>query len=260
MIAGLAVVKNSGLLEATGSAGLLINGEIDGSGGGIIEANNGSQVVLSGVTIIGGTLKTVGTGEINVLGFSELDGSNGHAVQNLGAFSISNGNEIIFAGVIDNIGTIKLNAAADFSAVLGENATLEGRGQIILSDSSNNFLELQNCTNVDNTISGAGQIDWLTNGQLGVVNATGTTNQLVLNYSIFNSGLLEATGSAGLAITGSVDNTSTGVIQANASSQVDLEGIIEGGTLKTVGSGVIAVDDGTRNSTGCDPRQRQRHA
>jgi hypothetical protein len=72
-------------------------------------------------------------------------------------------------------------------------------------------------TNVDNTISGAGQLG---GGLLGLNNqgtiiATGT-HELVIDTggsTVINSGTLEATGSGGLAINGAVANS--GLIWAN---------------------------------------------
>jgi hypothetical protein len=76
-----------------------------------------------------------------------------------------------------------------------------------------------------------------------VVDATGTTNQLRIGGSVINSGLLEATGPAGLGLFSSINNTG-GIISAGANSTVYLYGgAILGGTLS--GSGDFVVPDGS---------------
>jgi hypothetical protein len=129
-------------------------------------------------------------------------------------------------------------------------------------------------TNVDNIIAGAGTIGnnsypgyyiTLVNGKAGIIDANGTNYQLqIYCYTITNSGLLEATGPAGLKLYGSVantgriyagpnslvnlsyvDNTGGGVIYAAPNSVITL-GSVAGGTLE--GSGTFAVQDGTTAS------------
>ena len=66
---GGGTVTNAGLLEATGGGDLILfNTAVDGSGGGVISAKDGSMVILGGADIIGGTLKSSGTGFIETGG------------------------------------------------------------------------------------------------------------------------------------------------------------------------------------------------
>ena len=111
-----------------------------------------------------------------------------------------------------------------------------------MSDSAENVisgtLESVTLTNVDNTISGAGQIGA---GQMTLVNegtivATGT-NALVIDTganTITNSGTLEATGEGGLVIDSDIDNF--GLLWAHGGN------IIANGAVSGSGSALL---DGT---------------
>ena len=107
-------------------------------------------------------------------------------------------------------------------------------------------------SNIDNTIAGAGFIEdfsslfTLVNGGVIVGSVAGQSLQIsIASNAVVNSGTLEATTSGGsngggLSIGGTIiSNTSTGVILASGSGAlVTLNScIINGGTLKTVGSG-----------------------
>ena len=259
-------VINSGLIEATGAAGLqLSGGSFIANKGGIIEAANGSAIDLESFDEIeGGTLK----GNIDV--FSNdgamLDGS-GNSLSNQGAVAIENGASLSLRGVINNTGSINLDGGATATSIIligvstsASTTTLEGGGQVKLSDSSLNSLDVEGTSpatkitlnNVNNTISGAGTIGvsgdlTLNNETLGIINATGVTNSLILDGPVSNAGLMEATGAGHLRIDAenagnAEDIANTGVIAANTGSIVTLEaGTITGGTLKTSGTGAIQV-------------------
>jgi hypothetical protein len=258
-------VINSGVIEATGAAGLQLSGFTSiVNKGAVIEAINGSAVNLLGNNEIeGGTLK--GDFDVAATGSLLLDGITDGTLSNQGAVAIENGTSLSLQGVINNTGSINLDGGATAtSIILTENAspttvTLEGGGQVKLSDSSLNSLDVEVTTpamkitlnNVNNAISGAGSIGasgdlTLNNEKLGIINATGATNSLTLDGPVSNAGLIEATGAAGLTIDSSnaedIANTASGVIEANTGSLVKLQsGIITGGTLKTSGSSVIRI-------------------
>jgi hypothetical protein len=252
-------VINSGLIEATGLAGLELAGfsSIENVGG-IFEAASGSIINLDGDNEIeGGTLK----GNIDVVtnDGAVLDGSGAGTLSNEGAVSIENGASLVLRGVINNTGLINLNGAATATAIIvggitpATATTLEGGGQVKLTDSSFNSLDVPGTPattliNVNNTISGAGSIGasgglTLDNGKLGIINATGANNPLILDGPVSNGGLIEANGVAGLTINAEeIANTASGIIEANTGSLVNLRsGTITGGTLKTSGSGVIRI-------------------
>ena len=124
-----------------------------------------------------------------------------------------------------------------------------GPGQVLLSDSSANFIasdgSAATLTNVDNTISGAGTIGdaylTLDNQQYGVIDADGT-NPLILDTgtnTITNAGTFEATNGGTLLIENSTV-ANTGTIQAEADSEVELtNATVSGGMVSTASTGEI---------------------
>ncbi len=251
ILAQAGVTTNAGLIEATGNAGLIVSyATVDDSGGGVILAANGSKVSLLQATIIGGTLETSGTGVIEDTGSTtRLDGAN-FTVNNKGVIDILDSRTLQVQGAIANTGTIGLAGAgaATTLLVMGGGATLSGGGTVTLSDSGANVISGSGLTNIDNTISGAGQVVSLINGAKGVIDATGTNNPLILGLAgvTTNAGLIEATGKAGLIVSyATVDDSGGGVILAANGSNISLlQATIIGGTLKTSGTGVIN-DTGT---------------
>ncbi|MDQ2860567.1 MAG: hypothetical protein M3T55_07565 [Pseudomonadota bacterium] len=161
----------------------------------------------------------------------------------------------INAGTFANKGTISLSH--DGALLLGE-STLDGGGQVTMDG----FINLYgSCVNLDNTISGAGGIGLgpagatLTNGAAGVINANGVGGALLIsNDSITNNGLIESTGvGANLFLDirrgANVDQTGGGTILAANGAVVYLEQVsISGGTLTSVGTGVIDIAVGNSNT------------
>ncbi|MBK4733831.1 Ig-like domain-containing protein [Noviherbaspirillum pedocola] len=138
---------------------------------------------------------------------------------NTGTMALDDGTMLPLSGDIHNSGTIALNSAGSETDLLliGNGITLQGGGHVTLSDSGANVISGTGAAvtlhNVDNTISGAGQIGA---GQMSLVNegsiiATGS-NALVIDTganTVHNSGTLEAVGSGGMHVMSAVDNTGT---------------------------------------------------
>jgi hypothetical protein len=166
---------------------------------------------------------------------------------NAGPMTVSDGAILPLGGTIDNTGTIALNSTGDETdlEVIVQGVTLEGGGQLTLSDNTQNVVfggtTNATLTNVDNTISGAGQLG---EGQLtlvneGTIDATGTNALIVDTRSntIANSGTLEATGSGGLVVNSAVQNS--GNIWADGGN-VTLNGAVTGnGTATISGSATL---------------------
>ncbi|WP_212490290.1 calcium-binding protein [Bradyrhizobium sp. AUGA SZCCT0176] len=166
--------------------------------------------------------------------------------ENIGHMVISNGAILPLSGVIDNTGTIELNSTGVETdlQLIQHGITLQGHGQVMLSDSTGNVITGTvsdvTLTNVDNTISGAGQLGA---GQMILINegtiiATGT-NSLEIDTganTIVNSGTLEATGSGGLVIDSNLDNS--GLLWANG-ADITLNGSATGGTALIDGVATI---------------------
>ncbi len=127
--------------------------------------------------------------------------------------------------------------------------TIAGRGEIVMSDSGANRITINNTVlqhgnGFGHEIRGAGQILANTGGlvNLGTIRQQGAS-ALTIDpnaLGVDNDGLLVAEGSGGLQLSvGSFDNTG-GEIRAGDGSHVDMVlAEIIGGTLSTIGSGVI---------------------
>lgn len=200
----------------------------------------------------GNAVITLGTGEtITLVGVdtAALSASNFAFDQepvstNAGTMSVGDGAVLPLGGTVDNTGTIALNSTGNESdlEILVRGATLEGGGALTLSDNSANVVFGGDpgavLTNVDNTISGAGQLGagTLTLDNGGVINATGT-NALVIDTganTVANSGTLEASGAGGLVVNSAVANT--GTLWANGGN-VTVEGAATGGGAARISGG-----------------------
>ena len=158
---------------------------------------------------------TIGTGgSITVEGVSSasLAGSNfafneEPVTSNTGSMAISNGAILPLGGTVDNTGTIALNSSGDETdlEILVKGVTLQGGGQVVLSDSSENVIfggtADATLTNVDNTISGAGQIG---QGQMTLVNQ-GTIDATGANALLIDTGLTQSPTAACLRQPARVD-------------------------------------------------------
>ncbi|WP_433704552.1 Ig-like domain-containing protein [Paraburkholderia sacchari] len=210
----------------------------------------------------GNALITLGANEtITVLGVHSADLTAGNFVfdqtpvmSNAGVMTLNDGAMLPIGGTIDNTGTIALASTGHETdlEVLVRNATLEGGGNVTLSDDSHNviFGGTADATliNVDNTISGAGQIGAgqlsLDNG--GTIVANGTHSLLIDTGSnaVVNTGTLEATGAGGLEINGAVANS--GNLWANGGN-LTVHGDVTGGGSAMI-SGAATLEFGAASA------------
>ena len=242
---------NAGTLEDTGLGGLDLYGTIDGSSGGLIEANGAlSNVNLNAVTLIGGTLETSGGGAIQATGCT-FDGIKA-TVNNAATLSFVTA---AFEGTINNTGMIEVTNTSneDGSLFIGPaGATFEGEGTISLSYSSITGNAVgATLTNVNNTIDGFGVIGdtddngsnntlTLINGLKGVIDGSSTAEPLVIDTGtniVKNNGTLEATGSGELYIASRVTNS--GILISASGGDLVAAGAVSGGRAAIYGPGVI---------------------
>ena len=126
-------------------------------------------------------------------------------VDNAGTWLVSDGAVLPLDGTIDNTGTIALNWTGDQTElqIVGDGVTLQGGGQITLSDGAGERIvgttAASTLTNVDNTISGAGQI------------GTGDGNLTLVNEA---HGTIEANIAGGILIDTGNDITNNGILEA----------------------------------------------
>ncbi|MGZ4964246.1 MAG: beta strand repeat-containing protein, partial [Limisphaerales bacterium] len=166
---------------------------------------------------------------------------------NAGSMTVGDGAVLPLGGTINNTGTIALNSTGDETdlQLIEHGVTLQGGGEVILSDSAENFITGTSLdvtlTNVDNTISGSGQLGM---GQLtlvneGTIDATGA-NALTIDTGanvVTNTGTLEATGTGGLTVLSAIANS--GILWANGAA-ITVQGDVSGnGTAMINGSGTL---------------------
>jgi len=250
------VINNAGTFETTAGGFLTINSQVNNAGG-TIWANSGT--ITLNAPVYGGLLKTTAGGVINynVYNGTHFNGQGTHPYTITAGTNvqIANGNSDYIAGVIRNQGTITLNSTGAATRLIAESGfvTLKGHGLVQMSDNANNLIYGSNgnytLTNIDNTISGAGQIgagqlhftnNWIVNANQTVPLTINTSN-LVTNTSIF-----EATSGGNLVLAGqTVLNTGGLILAKGAGSHVDLNGSnILGGTLKSNTGGVLNANSG----------------
>jgi large repetitive protein len=275
---GQALITNAGLLEATNTGGLVLQSFVLNVGGTILATGAGAHVDLSNASIIGGTLSSAAGGVADVIsGAGTLDGLSAGPLTNAATIVVEDATSLTLLGTIANTGRISDAATASTANIFigGAATTLTGKGSVLLTNNVGNQIIgsnfLSQLVNVDNTISGAGQLGVGTS--LGLVNqATGTINAnqalaLTLNTTgdVINAGLMEATntavGNGGFIVQNTAIDNATGTIQAvGANAHINLSaGTIVGGTLSSSGGGVIqttsnsvldGLNDGALNNTG----------
>jgi hypothetical protein len=259
-IQGTTAFTNTGLLEATNSGVLNINGVTVNNQGGNISANgSGASVQLYGSTDIeGGTLNNNGGAFLGTLANNSavLDGSTGSgAVTINGTYTAASNTNTYLLGTINNKNNLLVIGGNGFNTQLLADATsvsLQGGGTVTmqtLTGGGNAFIDQAagglTLTNVNNTIQGDGILgnNGLTIVNQATINANSNggaeINTLTLQgASATNTGLIEATNSGVLNINGVAVVNAGGNITANGgSASVQLYGStsIEGGTLNNNG-------------------------
>ncbi|AZE03627.1 VCBS domain-containing protein [Pseudomonas chlororaphis] len=191
-----------GFTSATAFADLSISN--DANGNALVSIGSGQTVTLKGV-------------DAADLGEANFRFDTDPLTHNNGTLTIADGAIMPFGGGLHNSGTIELGSAGNETSleILFRGATLTGGGQVLLSDNAQNVIFGGSAdtvlTNVDNHISGAGQLGA---GQMilanaGLILASGM-NSLVLDtgtHTISNSGVLESTGTGGMTVASAVENT-----------------------------------------------------
>ena len=276
-------VDNDGLMVAEGSGGLsLINGTFDNTGGEIRAADQ-SRVLVSGATINGGTLSTLGSGVFDVTA-SIFDG-----VTNLGVVEQANNTQVtIHNGLLHN-GTWSLNSTGNLTSLFFNGAqTVSGTGTIVMGDAVNNRLINNNTVTTVGagiTVRGAGRlldntgglvnqgtiiaeggnalvIDPNGNGfvQDGVLRAAGPGGLQLINGTFDLNNPLDVTAGSALFVSGAILNTGTldianGVaanIQSSTLSSMTINGdVVQANNLtNTITNGLTLNGTWSLNSTG----------
>jgi hypothetical protein len=171
-------------------------------------ATGTSAVVVlgNGTAITGGTLATSKGGTIKTAGGSNSTVDNA-TINNASTFTVSDSSNLHLGSTVNNTGTFSVASAGNnVELIIDSNgAAFTGGGAVALNDHSNDLVfgaaAANVLTNVDNTISGGGQLGdtqlTLNNEAAGIIDANAKTNGLIINPgsgSLFNAGTLEADG------------------------------------------------------------------
>ena len=254
---GAAGATNTATFEASSGGTLELQNSVTNTGGTIQALAGtgtaaGGTVLLNGSTITGGLVQSLGSG-VNA-GTVLAPNASLTNLTTAGTIQIPNNTTLTLVGTINNTGVLQSNSVGNNTELLASGAvTLKGGGSVLLSDFSTNYIfgaAGSTLLNVDNTISGAGNIG---NGVTGFTNdatvdaTSAHGNHLVLNSGtagVTNLGLMEASSGGNLDIETVVTNfngTTNGTIEALAGGVVELKSAtIKGGILSTTGSGVIS--------------------
>ena len=176
------------------------------------------------------------------------------ALLNTGTLTINDGAMLPLSGIITNTGTIALDSTGNEAhlELIQNGITLQGGGQVVLSDSDENLISgtapSVTLTNMDNTISGTGQLGA---GQMTLIN-NGTitaigTHALVVDTGtnvVTNAGTLEATGSGSLILNSDIVNS--GLIWANGGN-ITINGAVTGSGNAMI-SGAATLELGAESS------------
>jgi hypothetical protein len=241
-------VKNTGLLESTSSGALIIENNVDNTGGGVIKAFDHGSVDIFSAVVVGGTMAQVTSAA--TLGFIDvtLDGTGTHPVTISGTYVTDD--RLNLEGVINNSGGTVLDGS--FGTVLAAQAvgtstsvTLQGKGFITLKrdapiEGGGSPVTL---VNVNNTIAGDGTIGGaglkLNNKAGGLIEANGSGSVLVIDTGadpVVNGGTMAATVSSTLFIGGKLINTGT---LAASGGLIDCAGTVTGGKALISSAGIV---------------------
>jgi hypothetical protein len=183
-----ATATNTKTMEASGGGTMEFNGSSWTNTGGIIEAETGSAVNLTGSTsITGGTLTTSGTGVINVLGNNDAYLT---SLTNSGTIIAQNNTQTELTGAITNSGSITLQGNGNNTYLLiNGSVTLSGSGTIDLAGSNySNLIYGEGTAPIlisHNTIEGAGNLGSNNMGFTndGTVDANVTGQNITINVN-----------------------------------------------------------------------------
>ncbi len=258
---GTITTTNMGLLEATaGSGGLVIQTAVNNGTTGRISAAGGNVFLASGADIIGGTLSSSGTGSILDSNTATL-GAVGGTITNIGSVAVQDGTTLTLLGTILNKDVLSLNNF-DYNTdlVIGSatavgTTTLSGGGTVSLDSGSGNRIYAADVgntlLNLNDTIAGAGQIGYGSDGLLLVNDGTiaaATGGALTINTGavVTNNALIEATGGSALYIDGVINNSGGGTILAASGNVLLNGGTLQGGLINSAaGFAVVDINNAT---------------
>ena len=206
-------MTNTGTLRSTAGATLVLDGLFNNAGGSMV-VDNGSHLDLDHSTINGGVLSSTGTGHFHVINsaFSDVAIASGTTIE------VANSNSLTLLGNVTNNGLIAfLSTGSHTDLKVEATVTISGTGNITLTDSRDNRFD-GNATSV------------LTIGSGQIVSGAGLIGRN--NLALVNQGIIHSSLTAGM--------------------EIDVRGtsFTNHGTLKTTGTGGMALRDATVTNLG----------
>lgn len=263
---------NTGTMEATSGATLVLSGTTIANAGGKLSAATGTLQV-SNSTINGGTVTLTGASNLQlsngtIHGGSTVTGSSTATIEALGYTNNTLGGTInnpaggvvkldnaavlnLENGSYPTLGTVNLNSTGNNTElVVNGGVTLSG-GSVTMSNNAQNYVfgaaAGDTLTNQE-TIQGAGHIG---NGNMTLVNS-GTINAnqsagmtIATNGGTTNTGTIEAVSGASLAFSGTTVANRGGTISANGSVLQLTNSVVNGGTVTLTGASDLQLSTGT---------------
>ncbi len=251
---GTGGMVNTGLVNATNGATVLMNSGTYDNTGGTIRADVDSLVkFINGPVITAGTLQSIGTGRFETANatIAVLDSVtiNGHVL-------IDNADNIELRGTVTNNAASLITVGSTVSTtdlLIESEVTLTGGGTIELIAGGSRILDESgvidgHLKNMDNLIHGRGYIGYnrtqITNGGTIAADVSGQTLTLDVDArGLANTGTLRAIDTATLHIEDGFSND--GNIEVAADSTVRIDGTLTnnaGGVI--FGNGLIQMDTG----------------
>lgn len=245
---------NHGTMGAAAGSYLDVSGITLTQGpGGQLLADEGTVELMTGATVVGGTLASNGAGRVSMVSGTTTLAD----VHNTGTFTILPGTVNLRGSLTTNDGTITLNPAGSSSNVFltfTENTTLGGNGQcVMVAATGSNDANLETAagitgTNgVGHTIRGSGTISAaLTNA--GLISGDDPVRSLDLTGNPkTNQAVMQALGAGRLNVIGCAVAQDPGatILADGAVVGLATNASVTGGTLATVNGGVFDASSGT---------------
>lgn len=242
---------NTGIMEASaGSTLYLTNCGTLLNSGGVVRANDGSKVWLTGTNFVGGQFTTEGTGVVEV-GSAPPPVLLSPKLSGLTRITYGGGH---FGGTVTNNGIIEMISYQNSveCRFVSSVVQLSGSGTLSMSNSSNNIIRnaygdvVRLVHGASHTIRGSGAlgVDSLQLTNYGRIRADQSVPLIIDLYGgapNYNAGIIEVVNGSTISMlsSGAIDNTG-GVIRVGDGSVMVIEGTsVSGGQLLTEGTGKI---------------------
>jgi len=231
-----------GFAGMTSFADVQQNLSVDADGNALITLADGQTIMLKGI-------------DPTALNASDFVFNETPVTHNSGNMVVGDGAMLPLGGIIDNSGSIALQSTGDATRIelIMGGVSLQGHGHVTLADNDSNIIfgatSNTTLTNIDNIISGAGQLGQgqliLDNQSIIVANGTHALTIDTGANTVINSGTLESTGTGGLIINSAVSNS--GLLWAHGGDLIVNGAVNSGSALIDNGGDIEFADASSAN-------------